>query len=205
MEQPCEREAPYELVPGWLPTSRGEFPVVNVFAADPDSALHHLRDECGWPSYDLSVLPAADPRWQVLIDRASMTPVAVIRADAKGHPEILLWEPTAGAEADPVSAQWAALADASDGLAVLMGPIPDLNDPTLLRGAAATGRLCAVTALVVWTPLAPSADHSRRHDHGAASRPTRSSASRLPGGGTARASFRGRGGSATHAIPQVWS
>lgn len=136
----------YGLVIGRIPTSQGELPMLALMPQNPAAGLEHLRDRCQWPAFDMREIPPVDTRWQVIIDQATRTLLAVMRVFDDGRPEIDLWDTDV---IDPLPDSWFALAE-RQGRVLLCGPQPrDDLSPAQARQAAAQGRLRGTVALAV--------------------------------------------------------
>lgn len=133
-------QASYALTPGVIETSHGPLPILVLIPESPGAGPQDLQRRCGWPIWDLTMLPAGDFSWRVRLEAATRSLSAIVRVDDEGFDDLVLWE---AAEVVTLPADWFNLIDRTEqvlvcGSAAGVGPE--------LQAAAQRGHLTAVIA-----------------------------------------------------------
>jgi hypothetical protein len=132
----------YALSPGTVETPGGPLPMVVLVPETPAAGLDDIHRRCGWPAWDMTILPEADPSWRMRMEIATRSIAEIVHVDGEGWDDVLLWQAP-----EPVSLpqQWWDLVDRVQQV-LLCGPAADPSHGALQ--AAAAGELPAVIARV---------------------------------------------------------
>ncbi|WP_433259407.1 hypothetical protein ACQPYK_50155 (plasmid) [Streptosporangium sp. CA-135522] len=139
----------YALFPGMVNTSHGgPLPIVILEPQAPDAGADDLRSRCGWPRWDLTVIPEPDPAWRLRLNVAAQSVEAIAHVDHEGWDDIVLWE---ASEATTLPDDWWHLIDRTQHV-LLCGPATAVSTHATpadaLTAAVGAGPLMAVVARV---------------------------------------------------------
>ncbi|MFI6816074.1 hypothetical protein ACIBG7_26965 [Nonomuraea sp. NPDC050328] len=137
----------YALYPATARSESGEVPVLVLSPERGAAGVEDLTARAAWPSWDLTAMPALDPRWQVQADIAGRALTAIVRLDDDGFDDLILWR---APEPAPLPPHWWDLLDRT-GAVLVCGPVDppsSASDLSVLQEAAAAGSLLAAITKV---------------------------------------------------------